>query len=301
VTVTSNPILQLSDDLYCLVGPYELDGRPVSTHPLGARGFAPLNNYLFFADGEALMVDTGWPIAEAAVLEQLGEVITPETPLSILMLRQSDYNSVSNALPISEKFNVTRVMLGGGIREQDTHAWLEFAPARAEWREPTGVSPLARAEQWSPMGQSHVPGPGEVNLELVRSQLQLITTYWLYDDRTKTLLTSDGFTHTWRPTEEGPWTVTEVDDAPTVEELCDYLVGSRFWWLAGARTEQIRAGLDQIRTAYDLEVVAPAYGCVLVGRDVIAKHFELMDEALEELSHLPPVGDEIAYYQEETA
>jgi len=251
-------------------------------------------------DGEALLIDTGWPISEAFVIEQIGSLIDSETALSILMLRQSDYTSVSNALPLSEHFNVTRLVLGGGIRPQDIHAWLEFMPGRSEWRGPTGVSKLADAEQWSPAGEEQVEGPGDVVLRLVRPQLQLITTYWLYDEASRTLFTSDGFSHMWRPTADGPWSVTDVSDAPTVDELCDYLAGARFWWLAGARTEDIRAGLEELRNTYDIHCVAPGYGCVLIGDDVVSKHFDLVDDALERLSHRAPVGDEVVFYDKET-
>lgn len=298
--MSAERILHLTENLYSLISPYELDGRPVSTHPRSARGFAPLNNYLFVADGEALLIDTGWPVGEATIIEQLHSVIGPDVPLSIFMLRQSDYNSVSNALPISESFNVSRIVLGSGIREPDMHQWLEFVPGRAGWREPTGDSALIKARPWSPAGASHIEGPGDIQLELVRSQLQLITTYWLYDDKSKTLITSDGFSYVWRPTAAGPWSVTDVSDAPTVDELCDYLSGSRFWWLAGARTERLRASLKEISDTYDVRQIAPAYGCALIGKEVVAAHFALMDAALERLAHRAPVGDDLAFHLEET-
>lgn len=294
--MASSTIIELSKGLYCLPNPYELDGRLVSTHPVSARGFATLNTYVYAADGEALLIDTAWPVNKVSMLEQLATVVQAETPLSLFCLRQTDYNSVSNALPISESFNVTRVILGGGVLEKDIHRWLDFDPSRTAWRQPNGVSRLAHAEQWSPMGASYVAGPGDVELELVRSKLQTLATYWLYDPESLTLFTSDAFSHVWRSTADGPWFVTEVSDAPTVGQLCDYLVGSRFWWLAGANTVGVRESLDELRSSHDIRRIAPAYGCILMGEDVVCRHFDLMDEALALLNDWLPVGDDLVFY-----
>ena len=32
---------------------------------------------------------------------------------------------------------------------------------------------------------------------------------------------------------------------------------------------------------YDIETIAPGYGCVLRGRDVVARHYKMLDEFLK--------------------
>jgi hypothetical protein len=280
--------LTLEPSLIALVNPFALDGRPVSTHPPSASGFAPINCYLLVDGAEALMIDTGVAVHEARIIAQLADVLSPGTELSIFVLRLSEYNSVSNARAIAREFNVTRLITGGGIPTADFDDWLCFQPDdHEEGGGALGRARLARAARWSPMGQTEVRGPGDRRLQLLRPELQLISTYWLYDAASRTLFTSDAFSHVWRKTDSGPWTVEEPDDAPSVEELSEYLVGSRYWWLAGANTLSIRRALERLREAHEIERVAPATGCILAGRHAVERHFELMDQALERLGAAP--------------
>lgn len=287
----SSRVLTLAEGLYALPNTFELDGRPVTTHPASARGWAPVNSFVYTGDGEALVIDTGYGMHEASVLEQLGSLIAPETSVTLLVLRSSQYCSVSNSRAISERFRVDRLIMGGGILPEDIHEWLHFQPGNVAWRQSTADSKLAKAQGWSPMGATSIGVPGGRTLELVRPELQLLSTYWLYDGDAKTLFTSDAFSHMWRESEDGPWAAIDPQDAPTVDELCEFLVGSHYWWLAGARTRTIRADLRRVLQTYDVAQVAPATGCVLVGRDVVERHFALMDQALERLADWTPIDE----------
>jgi hypothetical protein len=292
--VLSRNILELAkDSLYALSNPIELDGRPVSTHPPSARGFAPVNCYLVLDGNEALLVDTGLKIHERQVLEQLDQLLVPESRLTVLILRPSEYSSVSNARAIAGKFELGRVMLGGGVRPEDFHHWLDFHPPEVAGQAETGSRKLIEADRWSPMGQDEIPAPGSRRLQIIRPEIQLISTYWLYDATTRTLFTSDALSHVWRETADGPWAVECPDDAPAVDEICEYLTGARYWWMAGARTDPLRRYLKSLQETYEIECVAPASGCVLAGRNVVDRHFALMDEALEELSHRDPIVPEL--------
>ena len=42
----------------------------------------------------------------------------------------------------------------------------------------------------------------------------LAATRWIYDEATKTLFTSDMWTHTWREQTDGPWIIQDGDDDP---------------------------------------------------------------------------------------
>ena len=46
----------------------------------------------------------------------------------------------------------------------------------------------------------------------MQAPLRLIATRWLYDRATRTLFSSDMFTHVWRDSETGPWIVTDADN-----------------------------------------------------------------------------------------
>jgi hypothetical protein len=63
----------------------------------------------------------------------------------------------------------------------------------------------------------------------MNAPIRLIATRWLYDYATKTLFSSDLFTHLWRDTAAGPWIVTDADN----DRCCrkSSLYGRRFGML----------------------------------------------------------------------
>jgi hypothetical protein len=114
------------------------------------------------------------------------------------------------------------------------------------------------------------------------STIRLIATRWLYDRTTRTLFSSDMFTHVWREAENGPWIVTEADNDPTsARDIRSFLLNTRYWWLEGAPTDSIRRGIGEVFDKYDIETIAPGYGCILRGRNVVARHYQMLDEVLK--------------------
>ena len=90
------------------------------------------------------------------------------------------------------------------------------------------------------------------------------------------------FTHIWRDTETGPWIVTETDnDSKSMRDIRSFMLNTRYWWLEGAPTDSIRRGIDAIFDKYEVETIAPGYGCILRGRKVVARHYRLVDEFLK--------------------
>jgi hypothetical protein len=58
-------------------------------------------------------------------------------------------------------------------------------------------------------------------------------------------------------------------------------VPARFWWLRGARTAPLRTGLAETFAGRPVEILAPSYGCIVVGADAVAAHVRALDGALE--------------------
>ena len=87
------------------------------------------------------------------------------------------------------------------------------------------------------------------------------------------------FTHVWRARADGPWIVTD-DDTTSARELRSFLLNTRYWWLEGAPTGSIRRGIADIFEKFDVETIAPGYGCILRGRQVVARHYRMLDEFL---------------------
>jgi hypothetical protein len=112
--------------------------------------------------------------------------------------------------------------------------------------------------------------------------LRLLPTHWAYDEATATLFTSDMFTHVCRPSADSGWVVTPADDDTTIEAVREHMVGSRYWWLPEAETEEIKAGLAEVFVRHQVERIAPGYGCILDGAEVVERHLAMVQEVLAE-------------------
>jgi flavorubredoxin len=116
----------------------------------------------------------------------------------------------------------------------------------------------------------------------MQAPIRLIATRWLYDRATRTLFSSDMFTHVWRDSQNGPWIVTESDnDSTSLSDVRSFMLNTRYWWLEGAPTDSIRRGIGNVFDKYDIETIAPGYGCILRGRNVVARHYRMLDEFLK--------------------
>jgi hypothetical protein len=91
------------------------------------------------------------------------------------------------------------------------------------------------------------------------------------------------FTHVWRARADGPWVVTDDDDTTSARELRSFLLNTRYWWLEGAPTGSIRRGIANVFDKHDVETIAPGYGCILRGHNVVARHYQMLDEILKRL------------------
>jgi hypothetical protein len=113
----------------------------------------------------------------------------------------------------------------------------------------------------------------------------------MYDRDTRTLMTADAFTWVWQPTDAGPWVISD-EDPVSVDDMRHHMLGNRYWWLPGARTDGIRAELARIFESHAIDTIAPGFGCVLAGRDTVARHYGILDDLLREAPSMPPIGVE---------
>ena len=124
---------------------------------------------------------------------------------------------------------------------------------------------------------------GKRVLDVFEAPIRLISTRWIYDRATKTLFTSDMFTHIWRDTPEGPWVVDEDNDISSFDHVRSFLLNTRYWWLEGVETGPLREAVAKVVDTYDIETLAPGYGAIIRGRDLVEKQFKIFDEVLGSL------------------
>ena len=262
--------------LYQLPNPYELNGR-VTSHPATARGWAPSNSYLLLENSRALLVDAGYSVHEQSLLAQLGSLIDADTPVDFLPTAIGEFGSICNVRPITERFNVVRYY---GILD-DANRWLDFRPDHTRFGDEVGGGRMATVENVAPANPDLLDwAVGTRPFEVFLPPLFLLPFKWGYDAETGTLFTGDTYNHVWRETAEGPWTVQPGEKPPPLDEVYDFLVGTRWWWLPGAATEGIEAGLAELFARLDVRMIAPRFGCAVTEPEAVAAHFELLQLVL---------------------
>jgi len=259
--------------LYALQHPYALDGR-VSSYPASARGFSAANSYLLTQGDAAMLIDTGFGKDEPLIRAQIESLIAPTLPLSLFPLRLNEFMSINNVETFAGHFNVETCYTSN----VDAALWFDFG-AQAEGRdilESMKVTAVTRSDTIE-LGKNGRP------IDVMQAPIRLIATRWLYDRATRTLFSSDMFTHVWRASTDGSWIVTDDDDTTSDHELRSFLLNTRYWWLEGAPTDLIRRGIADVFDTCDVETIAPGYGCILRGRKVVARHVKMLDEILKGL------------------
>ena len=263
-------IVELAEGkVYALHNTFALDGR-ISAYPISARGHSVSNCYLLKGGEGALLLDTGYAAHEAEVLMQLESILDPATPLAMLPLRINEFMSVGNAMAIAKRFNVVECL----APVPEINEWLEF-----EALEPGGSNngnPILPTTILKPLHPIEI---GDRYIEVMNAPIRLISTRWIYDAATRTLFTSDMFSHLWAEREEGPWLLDE-DGVTTTSFVRSFLLNTRYWWLEGARTDSIRKGIADVFERYEIETIAPGYGAILRGRHLVERQFAALDEVL---------------------
>src|ERR1700684_2319180 len=266
-------IAPLADDqLYALQNPFALDGR-VSAYAASARGFSVANSYLLTQPDAAVLIDTGFGKDEPTIRAQIESLIAPRLPLSMFPLRLNEFMSINNVESFAGHFNVETCYTSN----IDAALWFDFG-AKTDGRDilkSMRVYAVTRAD-------TIALGNGSRAIEVMQAPIRLIATRWLYDRATRTLFSSDMFTHVWRDTATGPWIVTDADnDSTSLRDVRSFMLNTRYWWLEGAPTDTLRRGIGNVFDKYDIECIAPGYGCILRGRNVVARHYQMLDEFLK--------------------
>jgi hypothetical protein len=259
--------------LYALQHPYALDGR-VSSYPASARGFSVANSYLLTQSDAAMLIDTGFGKDEPAIRAQIESLIAPGLALSLFPLRLNEFMSINNVESFAGYFNVERCYTSN----PDAALWFDFG-AKANGRSILDSMPVTAVTRADTIRL----GKQDRLIDVMQAPIRLIATRWLYDRATRTLFSSDLFTHVWRAGADGPWIVTDGNDTTTERELRSFMLNTRYWWLEGAPTDSIRRGIDDVFDKFDVETIAPGYGSILRGRKVVARHVRMLDEILKGL------------------
>lgn len=270
------PIATLDPDrLYALQNVMTLDGR-ISAYPADARGYTVSNCYLIKQGEDAVLLDSGFTAHAPSLLAQLASILEPEATLSVYPLRINEYMSVCNVEAIAASFNVIQCYSGN----PDAALWVDFGGrSDAAVQKPYSLkTTLVARKQTLYVGRDKSRA-----IDAFQAPIRLIGTRWIYDEATRTLFTSDSFSHEWSASPDGPWTTSIADNSTTPEHLRSFLLNTRYWWLEGGDTESLRRKIGAVFEKYDIETIAPGYGRILRGRSLVERQFAMFDEVLRRL------------------
>ena len=273
-TIEKSNIGTIADGkLYALQNVMELDGR-VSAYPANASGYSVSNCYLIKEGDRALLLDSGLSAHEASIIAQIRSLTTSDTLLSVFPLRINEYMSVCNVEAIAQSFNVEQCYSGN----PDAALWVDFGRrSDANDKRPYSLKTtlVSRAETLH-VGDTRA-------IEVFQAPIRLINTRWMFDQNTRTLFTSDSFSHEWSDSADGPWSISADGCKTTADQIRSFLLNTRYWWLEGGKTTELRRKLGAIFERYPIETIAPGYGRVLRGRALVERQYRMFDEVLARL------------------
>jgi len=254
------------DKLYALGATVENDGL-ISWVAPGLAGQVPLNSFLLTEGTAGLMIDTSLPVIGDELVRQAASFELEQ--VALVFTRVVEFDSVGNAELLEQVLPID-VVYSHFLPSQ----WMYFRatpdPPPRRWHEPR---PLLDREEIS-LG-------GERRVTVIDAKLKLLATAWLYDHETQALFTSDAFSHALAP-EPGRRVLTQPQDETTLQDVTMHL-RTKFDWLEDADTEPLRRFLDDVFSTFDVQSIAPTFGCVLAGGPLVQRHLSLVDEALRDL------------------
>jgi len=243
--------------VYALGGSVRLDGR-VSWAPEAADLGQACRCYVLIEGDSALLVDTGVPAHWPTIEPQLRALVAPGTSARVFLTRP-ELDCVANLPAIRDIYSLedTDVLSGGADSPFD---FFNEAAALSQARQHSHV--VLRTSGFD-------LGPDR-KIRIVVPKLRFLPTYWPYDIATRTLFTSDMFTHVCEA----------ADGSAVVDDFASHLL-CKFWWLDGAVTQPF---IDDIRSIFDQlqpEILAPNHGGVIRGREAIEAQVRALTDVLK--------------------
>ena len=243
--------------VYALGESVPLDGRVSWAPEVESLGQA-CSCYLLIEGESALLVDTGVPAHWSTIEPQLRELVAPGTSVRVFLTRP-ELDCVANLPAIREIYRLkdTDVLSGGADSPFD---FFNEAAALNQARQHSHV--VLRTSGFD-------LGPDRI-IRIVVPKLRFLPTYWPYDVATRTLFTSDLFTHVCEA----------ADGSPVVDDLASHLL-CKFWWLKGAVTQPFIEDIWSIFDQLQPEILAPNHGGIIRGSEAIDEHVRALTGVLE--------------------
>ena len=91
------------------------------------------------------------------------------------------------------------------------------------------------------------------------------------------------FTYALSDDKDGPWILEKDDIICESQFIKSFMLNTRYWWLEGAKTRILRENIRRAFDEYDISTIAPGYGKIFRGRELVEKEFKKLDTILAEV------------------
>lgn len=244
----------------------------VSWAPAIPGQYQPINCYLVMEGDSGYLIDTGVAAHRAQILQQLDSLLPHSKELTVVFTR-AELDCSGNFAAIHKHRTVAEVVSGAVRNPFDSYDEISRMSNTEIRRQSLPLS-----------GTTTMPIAQSKRLILVPPHIRMLTTYWIYDRVTKTMFTSDMFGHTTVSGPKAPIIINKRTNDPSTLETVKLHLLEKFFWMEIADTSYMVTWLQELFAAYEIENIAPTHGSILVGRDVVQRHFELLVQAMQSVS-----------------
>jgi len=270
--VQDKPIELVNGQVIRLGGCVALDGR-ISWVPPTARGYQPVNCFLVLDQDDATLIDTGPVCHGPSVTAGLTAHLAPNQPLSVFLSR-SEYDCIGNLAAAVSLADIKNLFTAGFSNPFDSFD--EITSPYAVWADRVRLGLIERGTSVA-LGESR-------RISITPAPLKILPTYWAYDELTKTLFTSDSFGHGVLAGLDQPRVTTGADHEPREHVVSEYM-RAKFAWLDKATDlAGLVEELDAVFARHDVQMIAPAHGTIICGRDAVVAHREVVRTVLADLA-----------------
>ena len=228
----------------------------------GDHGHEAVRVYVLLNNGRPILIDCGSHLHRYSLMQELEEVLDGSTP-EYVFLTHTELPHSGNLPQIASKWPDIKVMVSHIMTR-----YIEIAP----------VLPLDQITTVFP----------DTTLELAGRKLLFLSallkdqpsTHWIYDLKTRTLFTGDGFGY-YHPAEKCDQFADEIEGGIREEQFRAYHINV-FRHMRWVIPEKFNADLDKVFQKLDVSILAPTHGDAI--RAEIPEHLARVKQAVTTVS-----------------
>ncbi len=233
----------------------------IGEHVAGSYGRKAVNVYVVINNNRPILVDCGSHLHKASIMAELDLLLAGRVPETIF-LTHSELPHAGNLASVAQKWPGIRVLVSNVMLP-----YIEVLP----------VLPLSQISQVTPGYQ--LTGPTRTLFSLDALLKDQPGSQWIYDSRTETLFTGDGFGYYTSEASMDRFS-DEVEGGVSAEQFAAYH-RTAFHYLRWIQPERFNADLDRLFARRSIRVIAPIHGNA-IRRDV-AIHVDRLKAAIEQI------------------